>query len=84
MLVKEEPLEDDTLNTEMLVKIKGDPEEPEMAEPSSAATGTSKRNQYTSGACVRRRIRLFSLVFCGIHLSYCLVWNKYLCDESVF
>ena len=44
MLVKEEPLEDDPLNTEMLVKIKGDPDEPEMARPSSAATGTGRRN----------------------------------------
>ena len=61
--MKEEPLEDDPLNIEMLVKIKGDPDEPEMAEPSSAATGTCKRNQYTSSACVRRRIRLFSLAF---------------------
>ena len=63
MLVKEEPLEDDPLNIETLVKIKGDPDEAEMAEPSSAATGTCKRNQCTSSACVRRRIRLFSLAY---------------------
>ena len=48
MMVKEEPLEDDPLKTEMLVKIKGDPDEPEMVLPSSAATGTGRRNQYTS------------------------------------
>ena len=42
--MKEEPLEDDPLKTEMLVKIKEDPEEPEMFLLSSAATGTGKRN----------------------------------------
>ena len=56
-------MEDGPLNIESLVKIEGAPEEPEMAEPSSAATGTCKRNQYTSGACVRHRIRLFSVSF---------------------
>ena len=45
-MAKEEPLEDDPLKTEMMVKIEGDPDEPGMVQPSSAATGTGKRNQY--------------------------------------
>ena len=63
MMVKEEPLEEDPLKTEMLVKIKGDPDEPEMVLPSSAATGTGRRNQYTSSASVRYRKTLFRLPF---------------------
>ena len=63
VVVKEEPLEDDPLKADMLVKIKEDPDEPEMAQSSSAATGTDKRNQYTISACVRCRIRLFLLAF---------------------
>ena len=59
MMVKEEPLEDDPLKADMLVKIEEDADELEMAQSSSAVTGTAKRNQYTSSACVRCRIRLF-------------------------
>ena len=51
--MKEEPLEDDPLRTEMLVKIKGDPGEPEMVLPSSAATGTGKWNRDTSSVGYR-------------------------------
>ena len=57
MMVKEEPLEEDPLKTEMLVKIKRDPDEPEMVRPSSTGTGTGRRDQCTNSECVKRRIR---------------------------
>ena len=84
MMVKEEPLEDDPLKTEMMVKIEGDPDEPGMVQPSSAATGTGKRNQYTSNACVRRRNHIvFARPFYGVHFNNCLIRNKYLAVNRI-
>ena len=62
-VMKEEPLEDDPLKADMLVTIKGDPDKPEMAQPSSAATGTGKRNHLTRSTYVICQIILLSLEF---------------------
>ena len=47
VMVKEEPLEDDPLKADLLVKIKEDPDKPEMVQPSSAATGMGEQNHFT-------------------------------------
>ena len=72
MMVKEEPLEDDPLKTEMLVKIKGDAEEPEMVQPSSAATGTGRRNRYTRSALdLFKNNRLWNLLAPHLFSHFC-------------